>query len=106
MAVIEVDHSDLRSAASTIDMFSRTMSMDMGGASINVNAMIGSDFIGTDAVAFQKQWEDIDGGTSAYTTFRKNLVQMSDALSTAAKLSEEAQARAYNTAAWLPKFFY
>ena len=104
MALIKTDHSSLESAASKIDSFCKSLSSNIKTADQDVKGMLGTDWIGPDAESFRRKWELVDSKDRPCMIFKKDLEQTSEALKSAAKAYRAAQARAYNTAAFLPKW--
>lgn len=106
MAVIEVNHQALRDAATSINTFCLEQTKAMQRADAEIKAMLHSDWVGPDAQAFGGKWEAVDGANSTVALFQKSLENFAEVLNASAEAYRSAQEKAYNSANYLPRYFY
>ncbi|MCL2082888.1 MAG: WXG100 family type VII secretion target [Oscillospiraceae bacterium] len=104
MALIEVNHSDLREVASAITKYCSAQKKEMNSVKSDIKDMLASGWKGPDAVGFGQKWDDVDSGDSTSVKFRESLKAFGEALDACAKEYESAQSKTYTAASWLPKY--
>lgn len=103
MAIIQVDHKVLRATAEIIDAYCAVLDQQMKLTNTTVEQMLLSDWIGPDAAAFSERWKDADSSDSETGKYRAALGSCALALKASADAYQEAQEKAYNLAALLPR---
>ena len=101
MAVIKVNHSDLRSMAAKIDDYCADQTAAMRSVDQSVKAMLTDGWNGPDAQTFGGKWEGVDEAGSVSDNFRKSLENYADTLRTCAGVYQRTQEEVYNMAALL-----
>ena len=104
MAVIQVNHQQLRDAAQAISDYCDAQDREMRSAKSEIRTLLDNDWIGQDAIAFSAKWEGVDGRESVTVTLRDSLKNLSEGLSECAKAYQRAQAEVYSAADRLPKY--
>jgi len=106
MAVIEVNHRALREVAAAVSAYCTAQDREMGSADLNVKSMLTTDWFGSDAQEFGRQWEGVDDGDSTSVKLRESLTKYGEALTACANEYQAAQEDVYNAANRLPKVLY
>ena len=101
MAVIKVNHSDLRSMAAKIDDYCMEQTSAMNSVDQSVKAMLTDGWNGPDAQAFGGKWEGVEEAGSVSDNFRKSLENYADTLRTCADTYQRTQEEVYNMASLL-----
>ncbi len=104
MALIQVNHQDLRNMANAIDNYCEIQERQMNNANASIKNMLTSDWIGPDALVFGGQWEAVDAPDSTEKRFKESLKNYSSALRACANTYQTAQEDVYNLAALLPRW--
>ena len=106
MALIEVNHSVLRSVAAAIDTYCTAQDKEMKAADSAIKSMLATDWQGADAQEFGKKWAGVNVNGSMAMKFRDSLKKYSEALNSCADIYKNAQADSYNEANKLPRVLY
>jgi len=104
MAIIEVNHRTLREIASAITTYCTTQDKEMRLADTEIQSMLISDWLGSDAREFRIKWVAVDSHNSQTVILRESLKSFGESLTACANEYENAQAASYNAANWLPKY--
>ncbi len=103
MAFIEVNHKVLNEVAEAFNTYCDAQNKEMSSAKTAVEAMLSSDWNGTDAAEFGNKWSDVDSSGSVTVQLRESLQNFSDSLKACAKEYKTAQEDSYNEASRLPR---
>ena len=106
MALIEVDHRNLRDVASAITTYCSTQDREMRSADTDIKSMLMADWLGQDAQEFGKKWEGVNDNNSTTIKFRESLKNFGDNLTACVNEYQNAQGEVYNAANRLPKYLY
>ena len=106
MALIEVNHNELRNVASAINTYCDKQDKEMRSADAEIKSMLSSDWLGQDAQAFGAKWEGVNANDSTTVKFRELLKNFGGNLAACADVYKKAQEDTYNAANWLPKVLY
>ena len=106
MARIDVNHKLLREVASAIAEYCSAQDREMRSADTEIQAMLISDWIGTDAEQFKQKWAGVNTDGSTTAKFRESLKNYGENLIACADEYEKAQGEAYDRASRLPKVLY
>ncbi|MCL1794238.1 MAG: hypothetical protein FWG34_10235 [Oscillospiraceae bacterium] len=101
MAAIEVNLKTLGAVREGIENYCACQDDQMRLADLAVQAMLSSDWIGTDAAAFAAKWADANNEGSQAAKFRKSLLEFGENLAACAREYQTAQSNAIDAAAAL-----
>ena len=103
MAIIQVNHQVLRKTAEAIETYCDTQVQEMRQVDTEVKNMLRTDWIGPDAMEFGGKWENVDDNNSVSKKFLESMRSYSKALKSSANAYQDAQEKAYNLSALLPR---
>ncbi|MCM1059914.1 MAG: hypothetical protein NC452_06435 [Eubacterium sp.] len=103
MAYIEVNHNTLNEVAEAILTYCDAQDKEMKSAKSTVEAMLLSDWLGSDASEFQNKWNDVDTSDSVTAKLRESLKSFAEIVKVCAVEYKRAQEDSYNEASRLPR---
>lgn len=96
MAVINVNHQTLKSAASVFEKYGSIQDGEMKDITSALRVMLTSGWTGADADAFGQQWDKVNTSDSTAGKFKKAVEAYGKALSASAEAYRKAQEESYN----------
>lgn len=103
MAFIEVNHNTLNEVAEAVLAYCDTQNKEMKSAKSAVEAMLVSEWQGSDALEFQNKWNGVDAQDSVTVKLRESLKSFAENLKLCANEYKRAQEDSYNEASRLPR---
>ena len=101
MFVINVNHQDLRSVATSIKTYCDAQEKEMNAGVPQVQSTIRTAWLGADADAFSQKWAEVNGPNSVAIKFLESLRDYATRLESCANEYENAQADSVNKAGLL-----
>lgn len=103
MALIEVNHQELRDVADAADEYCRQQESNMNKADAIVGLLLAVGWRGADADELKRKWSDVNSVGSASAQFRESIEYFGECLRSCAKEYQNAQADSYSEAYRLPR---
>lgn len=104
MAIIEVNHQQLRTMAQAIESYCDLQNTEITKADTAVKDMLANGWNGEDALEFGAKWEGVDASDASSKKFCESLKKFSEALYACADCYRVAQEDAVNLANLLPRW--
>ncbi|MDR1703295.1 MAG: hypothetical protein LBS19_01235 [Clostridiales bacterium] len=98
MAMINVDRRALKETAAAVKQYCELQNRQMKEADGEVKSMLASGWMGEDAMAFGRKWDDVDSKDSVTTKLHDSLDSFREALLNCEKLYSKAQEDSYDQA--------